>query len=303
MTPDDTKLMPSTLISKRDYGIKIAKLGYDVNYASDTELLYNSSFPVLAIANYINDKTNIEVLADGGVPFWNGYDGSYSTRYMYSFRVLHGLSYVPMVLKVNFSASEFNAIYNDGVKWDDRYIYVDYYFFTQSAYNDFVNAGKKIKPLVVFAVDIERDVEYPYFDYAVDTTSWGSSNDYGFKYILAGDEDNLNLNELGLNPNIQSLMVTAVKVANNGSSKNTYVPIGIDFDKLSAFDFYKFDGTWTAGGESSLVSENGYRAMRQGGGKGYFVLDRLNWVEKNSLVVVRLPFIAPDVVTYDNFKM
>ena len=70
MTPDMTKLMPSTMISKKDYGIKIAKRGYDVSYASDTELLYNSSFPVLAIANYISEDTPREVIRERGYRDW-----------------------------------------------------------------------------------------------------------------------------------------------------------------------------------------------------------------------------------------
>lgn len=66
MNPRDPNLqLPKTMRSRGDYGIKIAKRGYDVQFAKDNELLYNSSFPVLQIVAILNDATDWEVVQTG----------------------------------------------------------------------------------------------------------------------------------------------------------------------------------------------------------------------------------------------
>lgn len=294
MTPNEARLMPSTMISKRDYGIKIAKRGFDVNFASDTELLYNSSFPVLAIANYIGADTPREILREGEVSEWNEFNGTYSTRWVYEVRILHGLEYVPLVIPVNAEPS----FYNSNVEWDDRYIYIKYSWSTVGDYNSFVSAGRKLNErLMIMAVNIERDIEYPYFDYAVDSTAWGSESDYGFKYLLAGDIDNLNMNELGINPNIQSLMVTAVKVTKD-PNKNEYVPDkNLDFRNLSAFCSVRVNGRWRFGGISAQAVA-GYIPINNQDGTGFYMIDGLWFGDMVSLVVARMPFISPDKTSY-----
>ena len=298
MQPDLTKLMPSTMISKRDYGIKIAKKGYDVNFASDTELLYNSTFPVLAIANYIDNDSPIEVLQEGQTTIWHTYDGTYGDTWIYSFRVLHGLDYVPLVVETNS-----DMLQNYGgmsYSWDSSYIYGSKSFNTAADYNSFVAAGKKIDPLLVFAVNIEVDVEYPYFEYAEEQSSWGSEEDYGLKYILNGSKDNLNLDDLGINPNIQSLMVYAVKVSDD-TNKSVYIPSDIDFRNLTPFCFVKINGLWSQAGPS-VQAVGGYRSFKTGVDTGYYTLDGLWFGDKVSLVTVRMPFISPDSSNY-NVKM
>lgn len=294
MTPNEASLMPSTMISKRDYGIKIAKRGFDVTYASDTELLYNSSFPVLAIANYIGADTPREILREGEVSEWNEFNGTYSTRWVYEVRILHGLEYVPLVMPVNAEPN----FYNSNVEWDDRYIYIKYSWFTVGDYNSFVSAGRKLNErLMIMAVNIERDIEYPYFDYAVDSTAWGSESDYGFKYLLAGDIDNLNMNELGINPNVQSLMVTAVKVTKD-PNKYEYVPDkNLDFRNLSAFCSVRVNGRWRFGSISAQAIA-GYRPINNQDGTGFYQIDGLFFGDMVSLVVARMPFISPDKTSY-----
>ena len=291
--PDPTKIMPSTMISKRDYGVKIAKRGYDVNFASDTELLYNSSFPVLAIAKYISEDTPREIIESGKISSWNEYTGAYSDSWVYRIRILHELDYVPLVVRSNYERYSMGGNYGVGINWGNKYVYINYTFYSSGDYTTFVNGGSKIStPLIVFAVNIEEDVEYPYFDYAVDVTSWGSQNDYGIKYILNGDENNVDVSDLGLNPNIQSLMVSAVKVTSD-MNERYYIPKGIEFNNLSAFCSVKTGGKW-AMGDVSVQAMSGYRPINNGDGTGYYNIDGLFFADTVSLVVVRMPFIAPD---------
>lgn len=294
MSADLPKLMPSTMISKKDYGIKIAKRGYDVSYASDTELLYNSSFPVLAIANYIGADTPREILREGEVSEWSEWDGSYTTRWVYEVRILHGLDYTPLLIRVN---EELFLPSMGTVEWDSKYIYISYSWWDVGGYNTFVSGGRKLdEKLMVMAVNIERDIEYPYFDYAVDSTSWGSESDYGFKYLLGGDIDNLNMNELGINPNVQSLMVTAVKVTKD-PNETDYIPKGIDFRNLSAFCSVRVNGRWRFGGISAQGFD-GYRPINNQDGTGSYQIDGLWFGDMVSLVVARMPFISPDKTTF-----
>ena len=294
MSADLPRLMPSTMISKKDYGIKIAKRGYDVSYASDTELLYNSSFPVLAIANYISEDTPREVIREGEISEWNEWNGSYTNMWVYEVRILHGLEYVPLVLRVN----EGLLLAGGGsVEWDNRYIYIKYSWFTVGGYSTFVSGGRKLEEkLMVMAVNIEKDIEYPYFDYAIDSTAWGSESDYGFKYLLAGDIDNLNMNELGINPNVQSLMVTAVKVTKD-PNETDYIPNGIDFRNLSAFCSVMVNDRWRFGGISAQAVA-GYRPINNQDGTGSYEIDGLLFADMVSLVVARMPFISPDKTTF-----
>ena len=199
-----------------------------------------------------------------------------------------------LVLRVN---EELFLSGNSIVEWDDRYIYIKYSWFTVGDYNSFVSAGRKLNErLMVMAVNIERDIEYPYFDYATDSTAWGSESDYGFKYLLGGDIDNLNMNELGVNPNVQSLMVTAVKVTGD-PNETDYIPKGIDFRNLSAFCSVMVNDRWRFGGISAQAVA-GYRPINNQDGTGSYEIDGLLFGNMVSLVVARMPFISPDKTTF-----
>lgn len=296
MPPIDPLLrMPSTLIGKRDYGIKIAKVGYDVNYSSDTDLLYNSSFPVLAIVKTIGSIADGEILQDGYISKWNEYTGKMQDYWIFTLRTAHGLNYTPMVVDVNKPLYDYNYNAQIETSWDSKYVYIDMSFNTVGDYNTFVSGGKKLRPVMVLAVNIEKDIEYPYLDFG-GLPEWGVADDYGLKYILNGDKDNLNLADLGINPNIQSLMVTAVKVTED-PTKVIYEPTGISVRNLSAFCFVRAGGRWKVGGVS-VQAVGGYRPYFTGD-TGYYRIDGLFFADKVSLVVVRMPFIAPDKLTYN----
>lgn len=287
---DETKSIDSTMIGKKDYGIKIAKSGFDIRFADDTDLLYNSSFPVLAIIRHIKTGDPFEIIKEGYEKNSSGVD-----TWVYSRKYEHKADYVPLIIDY-FNHKDllldFNHVYD--YYWDNRYVYVVDTFYIQADYNAFIANNKPMYTLSVLAVNIEHDIEYPYFDTGIEP-EWGLSDDYGIKYIKNGDIHNLELNDLGINPNIQSLMAIAVKVTSD-SNKIYYEPRGIPFSKLSVLCCVKNGDVWRRG-DISVQSAAGVKITRYGNDEGYYTIDGLLFADSVSIIVVRLPFIAPTQVS------
>lgn len=291
---DNNTFMTRTMRSRSDYGLKIAKKGFDVYYANDNQLLYNSSFPVLQIVGYIDPSTQWEVVETGSYQWWNPYNGSVSTRWRHNLRKMHGVNHPPMIVPLN---PDYFGGSGKQIEWNSKYVYSFNEFYSQAEYNAFI-ANVDTGKFIIFDVDIETDVEYPYVDDGIDT-EWGQTYDYGIKHMLTDDTETTDPNKLGLNANIQSLMVVAVKVATSDNpNENKYEPLGISTDRLSPFCFIKSRSTdrWRPGG----VSIQATRGFRPAIGWGYYRLDGQLFDAKCSLVLTRLPMISPDK---QNFSM
>lgn len=270
--------LPSTLVSKRDYGIKIARKGYDVRYASDNQLLYNSSFPLLQIVEIIDSLTVWEVVNSGSYDYWDEYSGTMTTKYRHSVKWLHGLGYPPMFVGT------------DEVSWDLKYLYYTMYFEDSTEYNSFVSGGYQVDASgIVIAVDISTDVEYPYLDIGTEV-EYGQTYDYGLKHILTDDVNTKDPNNLGINANVQSMMVVAVKVALASNGANQYKP-PIDPDMLLPFCFadQNSNGIWNQV-YISAQNPSGYRPPTDVA--YYYTLDGILNNAKISLVLVRQPMIS-----------
>lgn len=300
MQPDPANIMERTMRARSDYGLKIAKKGFDVRYASDNQLLYNSSFPVLQIVEYIDENTPWEIVDTGSYQSWDSFSGTLVTRWRHNMRRVHGLGYPPMV--VPFNGSPIAIAAPDRIEWNSKYIYSTADFVNVTQYNSYMANPVKTGRFVVFAVDIETDVEYPYVDAGIDT-EWGQQYDYGIKHMLTADTQTTDPNDLGLNANVQSIMVVAVKVATtDNKSQNVYIPEGIAPSQLAPFAFIKSQDNdrWRAGGVSAQAV-GGYRPAIPGV-YDYFTLDGQYVGSKCSLVVVRSPMIAPVKAEY-SFNM
>ena len=293
--PDASTIMPRTMRARGDYGLKIAKKGYDVRYATDNQLLYNSSFPVLQIIMYLTADTQWEVIETGAYDDWNEYSGTTTTQWRHNMRKLHGLGYAPMV--VPFGYTPYGS--GTGLTWNEKYIYSDNNFFTEAEYNSFIANGAQTTKAAVFGIDIETDVEYPYVDDGLEV-EWGQVYDYGIKHLLTNDEDTKDPSKLGLNANVQSIMAVAVKVATSDQQEiSVYYPDGISATQLAPFCFIKSsaDNRWRPGGVSAQAV-SGFRPAMPTLGIDYYRLDGQIVGSKCSLVVVRSPMIAPDKYDY-----
>lgn len=292
--PDPSTIMPHTMRARSDYGLKVAKRGYDVTYATDNQLLYNSSFPVLQIIEYITADTQWEIVETGSYQQWNGFSGTLTTYWRHNVRKLHGLGYSPMVVAFGYNAFSLAT----KLEWNTKYIYSSHDFSTEADYNAFIASGAPTQSAIIFGIDIETDVEYPYTDDGLET-EWGQQYDYGIKHILTDNPDTLDPKDLGLNANIQSIMAVAVKVATNANPNvSVYYPDGISASQLAPFSFIKSsDGRWRAGGVSAQAV-SGFRPAMPTLGIDYYRLDGQFFADKCSLVVVRSPMIAPDKTDY-----
>lgn len=293
---DPSRYMPRTMRSRSDYGLKIAKRGYDAMFAADNQLLYNSSFPVLGIVEYLTAKTQWEIVESGSYIYWNEFNGTTSTRWRHSMRRIHGLGHAPMVVPLKAEAWVQTS---SEITWNEKYIYFERTFFTEAEYNAFLAAGSITGDYIVMNVDIETDVEYPYVSDGLET-QWGEQIDYGIKHLLTDDPNSKDPMDLGLNANIQSMLVLAVKVATGDNpNQNVFIPNGIDPSELAPFCFIKSSSTgrWRAGGVSAQAV-NGYRPAMPAYGIDYYLIDGQLFAEKCSLVLVRSPMISSDKSTY-----
>lgn len=276
--------LPSTMRGRLDYGLKIAKKGFDVRTASDNQLLYNSGFSSLQIAGAVR-WSNWEITQNGKVPRWNQRDGSVTDGWRFKAQVRHGLGYPPMLICVG-SGGDWGV--GRTLKWNSNYIYVD------------TDTAKKLDLLkqltiLVCPIDISYDIEYPYLDSPVEV-EWGQSYDYGLKHTLSGDIDTKLADDLGLNPAIQSSMAVAVKVANGSDSIGydiySYTP-PLPVSDLAVYPYCQGDDDlWFMGDVSMQQGGMGYR-IETSNGIDRYVIDAVLGNKKASLVIIRQPMVAP----------
>lgn len=208
----------STLIGRRNYGMKIAMPGFDAQYAGDNQLLFNSSFPILQIKIlaelYALGATSAE--ASNGGEFIGTTSGSNDRVY----RWYHGLGYPPFFLVLNQSGIMFSANY----MVDEQYIY---------RRGDWTGAPVRDGSRVLLCpIDLEQDIEYPYTAKPLEAPMFNELN-YGFKSVEFGSIEDDNFNNLGIDMRLQSQMLLAVKTYETSTmppGSNDYDPVNIDFD-------------------------------------------------------------------------
>lgn len=289
----------STLIARRDYGLKIAMPGFDARYAGDNQLLFNSSFPILQIKilsglySVANNSTEAnqggEYIGTVGTP---PYD-------VPVFRWYHGLGYPPFFLVIG----------DGGFSWDNGYSVDDQYIYRVGSYDFIANTviwptddGSKV---LVCPIDLTLDIEYPYTALPLESPLINTI-DYGFKSVEFGDINDEVYENLGINIRLQSQMILAVKTMQTstipgGAGDFTTIPIdytlpaGMTSNDVVAYGFVKQD----IGGTSGLLT---YRVVGQSGQSvpsvfvnyptaGNIELQTF-YSQPGSLVITRLPLVA-----------
>jgi len=205
----------STLITRRDYGLKVAMPGFDARTAGDNQLLFNSSFPILQIkilSELYCKGTGVLEANQGGE-----YIGTIGAGTNRVFRWYHGLGFPPFFLLLNNNGVMFNTDY----AVDENYIY-------RIGHDWPVQDGMKV---LVCPIDLTKDIEYPYTAKPFESPQFNTLN-YGFKSIEYGDINVDDFNNLGINIRLQSQMVLACKTMNTSTipaSPTDYTIIPIDY--------------------------------------------------------------------------
>lgn len=108
-----------------DNGLKVARAGYDATTASNTQLLFNSSWPSMQIFKVLNVDTTV-------TPSYN-----------------HNLKYPPLALIFNTDMGDMSAC---SVDEDNVY------------FSDPINVRLGNYIAIIYTIDISTDVDYPYTD-------------------------------------------------------------------------------------------------------------------------------------------
>lgn len=282
------ELNSSTLIARRDYGMKIAMPGFDVQYAGDNELLFNSSFPVLQIKIFASlrpDSIGSPFVNNGGELFAT-YGTAPNRTYLYRWK--HDLGFVPFVTCLYIGA------YFSPYSADEKYIYCPL------PENDYLHDFDKVVAgrVLIAPIDITKDIEYPYtaLPLAIDNAN---ISDYGFKSIKYGDIEASDFNNLGINIRLQSQMVLAVKTDKTAVAANEInyqYPKGMTTNDCMVYAFYKTRAAYDS--TSPVVwrqmVENGQAVPSFWRNKYYqdSVSSLYSSGSQVSVVITRLPMVA-----------
>lgn len=290
------------LVKRKDYGVRVARPGYNASYCADNQLLFNSSWPILQITGVYKE----ELVSQSGTTPSGGTLISTTTN-DYS----------------SYCAADKEYVYTKVIT--KRYLVVTDYIDVVETYGTRHNLG--FPPLafqsstvsgvpgyvVVTNIDISTDVDYPYTE--APAGYYGGIGDYGVKSRAYFKHSMPHVGEewgFGINSRLNSKLVQAVKtmdtaVEDNGSTNIRWRPpkdangkeiFGIrDFEyfgfiKYNQSEIYTprraiFYPLLDPGNEDTVIIDPGQSTA------GY---------SPASLVVLRSPMVSPEIVevTYGN---
>lgn len=230
----------STLISRRDYGMKIAMPGVDLRVATDNQLLFNSSFPILQI-KVLASLGYITAASSGSGTDAEKNSCNFGGEYLgvidnlMVWRWYHGLGFPPFYLPIGGNGVTFGSPFSV----DENYIYYTSNVYTPVIGWNGVYEGA-VDRLLLCPIDISKDIEYPYTALPLDM-SLGQVGDYGFKSVEFGDINNNDFMNLGINPRLQSQMILAIKTSETKPSDATNIeyvlPTGMTTNDVMVYVF------------------------------------------------------------------
>lgn len=293
-------------VSRGDYGIRVARNGFDANTAGDSNLLFNSNWPIIQIVKVISEENKVKIIDEtedipaswilvneqkSGIFIWDcAVDEKwlYLPKYTYMYRdpdtyeihwcdkqykIYHGLGYVPI-----FFHSEYVS---------DK---PGYYLMTN--------------------IDMRKDADYPYTSKA--SYYDGATKNYGIRSKSHTRKSMPQPGETrgcGVSTLIQSKLIMAIKTEKSKTSSddpqnpapNAAWGVPKDNNDLKTtkltdyepFAYFSRDGIVPfeerpAGNFPQTDPDGCYRIISQDGSA---VLAGSH----ASLVVVRSPMVAPDV--------
>ena len=302
-------------VERGDYGVRVARNGFDATTSGDSNLLFNSGWRIIQIVKVISEE-NKKIIIDEtqnipssyvfyekdimGVGNWNcavdekwfylpleiyEYQDPATTRiysYRKQYKIYHGLGYCPLFFKSEFCADV-----------------PGYYLLTN--------------------VDIREDADYPY----TSKPSYydGSSKNYGIKsksYTRNKIPTAGETRGCGINTAIQSKLVMAVKTEKSKAPDYEYegqaypvpcpswcVPQDSNaqttkIDDYEAFGFFAYNqsgSVYDTEGQPLMEYPVGW-SWSGGQGERYTLVDQWGAAvtdARKSLVILRSPMVAPDI--------
>lgn len=301
-------------VNRSDYGVRVARNGYDASTCADSDLLFNSGWRIIQIVKVISEE-NKRIFIDetqdlpstyvlvneriDGIGNWNcAVDEKWfylpcvtyeyvdtTTGYLdfkrKQYRVYHGLGYMPLFFKSEFCSDT-----------------PGYYLLTN--------------------INIRQDVDYPYTN--APSHYYGGTQDYGIKsksYTRKDIPEPGETRGCGINTSIQSKMVMAVKteiskapdyeregqtypvpcpswcVPSDSNAQTTTIK---DYEAFGFFA-YNANSLYDTAGQPLMEYPIGW-SWQGGEGERYTLIDQWGAAitdAKKSLVILRSPMVAPDL--------
>ena len=168
------------LVSKGNYGIRVARPGYDASSCSDTQLIFNSGWPILQICGvYDFDEKGVEVKKYFRNGEWidslpSGYNSTYNEEINHKYCV--NKKYVAMVTGIK------DYYYNNApmcIEFTYKRISHNMGFTPFFMKMSDISGSSSSNKIVIFYMDITKDVDYPYNESPTPILS--APRDYGIK--------------------------------------------------------------------------------------------------------------------------
>lgn len=288
----------SNYINRKDYGVKVARPYYDARSCADNQLLFNSSWPIMQIVGVYKEEL---ISATGTIPSGATIEMTETEKYSYC-AVNSNTAYTRKVqIMYKDSGGSFHFIVQMyGCTHNLGYPALAFPSNELSSLNGYV---------VVTNIDISVDVDYPYTDAPLEY--FGGELDYGVKtraYYRANMPHSGEILGYGINSRLSSKMVQSVKTQETiqaGSISNKYIywapPKDSSGKTMSGVDQFEFYGYGTDDGTDiyypvhplylpSGVLSNSAEYV------GVFNPQYAADYSQTSLVVIRSPMVAPNVV-------
>lgn len=302
-------------VKRGDYGVRVARNGFDATTSGDSNLLFNSGWRIIQIVKVIseeNKKINFDETQDipstyvlqetrtGGVGFWdcavdekwfylpvimNTYIDTATGNYEFrnkQYKIYHGLGYIPLFFKSEYCSDM-----------------PGYYLLTN--------------------IDIREDADYPY----TSKPSYydGSSKNYGIKsksYTRDRIPTAGETRGCGINTAIQSKLVMAVKTEKskapdyeyNGQTYQVPCPSWCvpqdsnaqttkieDYEAFGFFAYNQSGSVYDTANQPLMEYPVGW-SWSGGEGQRYTLVDQWGAAMtdgQKSLVILRSPMVAPDI--------
>ena len=298
-------------VKRGDYGVRVARNGFDAETSGDSNLLFNSGWRIIQIVKVISEANKrIHVDETGQIPSsyiyireqtdgvfdWNcavdeqwlylpatiyeymdtvNYESHFYTK---QYKIYHGLGYVPLFFKSKYVSDK-----------------PGYYLMTN--------------------VDIRQDADYPYTSkasyYDGNTTNYGiKSKSYTRKKMPQPGETR----GCGINTAIQSKLVMAVKTEKSMTSdlyegqsgsnptcawavpRDNNTQVNTDITDYEPFGFY--GGSTSNNSGAFMEYPVGQVPVNVVNGSRYQFIDQWGAAfqrSKMSMVILRSPMVAPDL--------
>lgn len=304
-------------VTRGDYGVRVARKGFDATSAGDTNLLFNSGWRVIQIVKVVSEADKIIAVDESNQIQDEWFLESEDTYGMrdYNIAVDEKWVYLPM----------HESDYRDLDTGELHVIHQQYKIYHGLGYVPMFFKSKDVAGVdgyyLLTNIDIRQDVDYPYT--SKPSYYYGNTSDYGIKskasnrknFPTAGD-----ISACGINTQIQSKLVMAVKTElttsadkeTSGSSEerrticawampqDENTQSGSNLLDYECFAFYggnvdNVEGQFVEAPVNYLPFGATSEELKSGiytfAGNG----DQYTYYSPQSLVIIRQPMVAPDV--------